>query len=173
MVFEDAHWIDPTSRELLDLTAERVRSLPVLLIVTFRPEFQPPWTGRPQVTKLALNRLDRREQTFLVAQIADGKPLPDQVVAQIVDVMRHCPKIIENIRDGRVPGTDTKWYGLSDDPGLGYRTICTELRFSRRIRSNAETAPTLTYASRISYTTWNTTNNHATGCSSQTGTGKG
>src|SRR5260370_38023456 len=45
MVFEDAHWIDPTSRELLDLTVERVRSLPALLIVTFRPEFQPPWTG--------------------------------------------------------------------------------------------------------------------------------
>jgi predicted ATPase len=44
-VFEDAHWIDPTSRELLDLTVERVRSLPRLLIVTFRPEFQPPWTG--------------------------------------------------------------------------------------------------------------------------------
>ena len=50
MVFEDAHWIDPTSRELLDLTVERVRSLPVLLIVTFRPEFQPPWTGQPHVT---------------------------------------------------------------------------------------------------------------------------
>ena len=50
MVFEDAHWIDPTSRELLDLVVERVRSLPVLLIVTFRPEFQPPWTGQPQVS---------------------------------------------------------------------------------------------------------------------------
>ena len=61
MVFEDAHWIDPTSRELLDLIVERVRSLPVLLIVTFRPEYQPPWTGQPQVTMLALNRLDRRE----------------------------------------------------------------------------------------------------------------
>ena len=66
MVFEDAHWIDPTSRELLDLTVERVRSLPVLLIVTFRPEFQPPWTGQPQVTMLALNRLDRRDRTALV-----------------------------------------------------------------------------------------------------------
>ena len=66
MVFEDAHWIDPTSRELLDLTVERVRSLPVLLIVTFRPEFQPPWTGQPQVTMLALNRLDRRDRSALV-----------------------------------------------------------------------------------------------------------
>jgi predicted ATPase len=66
MVFEDAHWIDPTSRELLDLTAERVRNLAVLLIVTFRPEFQPPWTGQPQVTMLSLNRLDRRDRTALV-----------------------------------------------------------------------------------------------------------
>jgi len=59
MVFEDAHWIDPTSRELLDFTVERVRSLPVLLIITFRPEFQPPWTGQPQVNMVMLNRLGR------------------------------------------------------------------------------------------------------------------
>ncbi len=63
LVFEDAQWIDPTSREVLDLAVERIRSLPVLLIVTFRPEFQPPWTGEPQVTMLALNRLDRRDRT--------------------------------------------------------------------------------------------------------------
>src|SRR3984893_6588214 len=62
MVFEDAHWIDATSRELLDLLVERARSLPLLLIVTFRPEFQPPWTGQPQVTMLALNRLDRHDR---------------------------------------------------------------------------------------------------------------
>jgi predicted ATPase len=55
MVFEDAHWIDPTSRELLDLAVDR-GNLPVLLIVTFRPEFQMPWTGQPQVSMLALNR---------------------------------------------------------------------------------------------------------------------
>ena len=63
MVFEDAHWIDPTSRELLDLTVDRARRLPVLLIATFRPEFQPPWTGQPQVSMLALNRLDRHDRT--------------------------------------------------------------------------------------------------------------
>jgi class 3 adenylate cyclase len=65
MVFEDAHWIDPTSRELLDLTVERPRTLPALLIVTFRPEFQPPSTGQPQVTMLTLNRLDRRDRIAL------------------------------------------------------------------------------------------------------------
>ena len=97
MVFEDAHWIDPTSRELLDLTVERVRSLPVLLIATFRPEFQPPWTGQPQVTMLALNRLDRRDRTVLVEQIAGGKALPDDVVAQIVEHTDGVPLFIEEL----------------------------------------------------------------------------
>ena len=61
MVFEDAHWIDPTSRELLDLTVDRVRHLPVLLVMTFRSEFQPPWGGRAHVTSLTLTRLGERE----------------------------------------------------------------------------------------------------------------
>jgi predicted ATPase len=97
MVFEDAHWIDPTSRELLDLTVERVRSLPVLLIVTFRPEFQPPWTGQPQVTMLALNRLDRHDRTVLVEQIAGGKALPDDVIGQIVDRTDGVPLFVEEL----------------------------------------------------------------------------
>src|SRR5258708_23214581 len=97
MVFEDAHWIDPTSRELLDLTVGDVRSLPVLLIVTFRPEFQPPWTGQPQVTILALNRLDRRDRTVLVEQIAGGKALPDEVVSQIVDRTDGVPLFVEEL----------------------------------------------------------------------------
>jgi class 3 adenylate cyclase/predicted ATPase len=97
VVFEDAHWIDPTSRELLDLTIERVRNLPVLLIVTFRPEFQPPWTGQPQVTTLALNRLDRRDRTAFVAQIAGAKALPDEVVGQIADRTDGVPLFVEEL----------------------------------------------------------------------------
>jgi DNA-binding winged helix-turn-helix (wHTH) protein/predicted ATPase len=97
VVFEDAQWIDPTSRDLLDLTVERVRSLPVLLIVTFRPEFQPPWTGQPQVTMLALNRLDRRDRTALVEHIARGKALPEEVVAQIADRTDGVPLFVEEL----------------------------------------------------------------------------
>jgi len=97
MVFEDAHWIDPTSRELLDLAIERVRSLPVLLVVTFRPEFQPPWTGQPQVTMLTLNRLDRRDRTALVEEIAGGKVLPDEVIDQIVDRTDGVPLFVEEL----------------------------------------------------------------------------
>jgi predicted ATPase len=66
MVFEDAHWVDPTSRELMDLTFDRVRQLPVLLIVTFRPEFQHAWGGEPHVTALALNRLGGQDGEALV-----------------------------------------------------------------------------------------------------------
>jgi predicted ATPase len=97
MVFEDAHWIEPTSRELLDLTVEHVRTLSVLLLVTFRPEFQPPWAGQPQVSMLTLNRLDRRDRTALVAQIAGGEALPDEVVAQIADRTDGVPLFVEEL----------------------------------------------------------------------------
>jgi tetratricopeptide (TPR) repeat protein len=97
MVFEDAHWIDPTSRELLDLTIERVRNLPVLLIATFRLEFQSVWTGQPQVTMLALNRLERRDRRALVAQVADGNALPDEVVDRIADRTDGVPLFIEEL----------------------------------------------------------------------------
>src|SRR5215471_5925380 len=70
MVFEDAHWIDPTSRELVDLTVDRVRHLPVLLAITFRPEFHAPWSGRAHVTSLALNRLGDRDGEALVQKLA-------------------------------------------------------------------------------------------------------
>jgi DNA-binding winged helix-turn-helix (wHTH) protein/predicted ATPase len=96
-VFEDAHWLDPTSQELLDLTVEHVRSLPALLIVTFRPEFQPPWAGQPQVTTLALSRLDRRNSTALVAQTAGRKRLPGEVVVQIAERTDGVPLFVEEL----------------------------------------------------------------------------
>src|SRR5262249_42600372 len=81
----------------LQLTVERVRSLPVLLIVTFRPEFQPPWTGQPRVTMLALNRLDRRDRTVLVEQIAGGKTLPAEGVVRIADRTDGVPLFVEEL----------------------------------------------------------------------------
>ena len=107
MVFEDAHWSDPTSRELLDLTVERVAGLQVLLIITFRPEFQPPWIGQPQVTMLALNRLDRRDRTALVKQIAGGETLPNEVIDQITERTDGVPLFVEeltkSVLEGGVP----------------------------------------------------------------------
>ncbi len=96
VVFEDAHWIDATSRELLDLIIERARALKLLLIVTFRPEFQPPWTGQPRVTALALNRLDRRDRISLIAQVA-GKALPATVLDAIAERADGVPLFVEEL----------------------------------------------------------------------------
>jgi len=97
IVFEDAHWIDPTSRELLDLAVERIRNLPVMLVVTFRPEFQPPWIGQPRVGVLVLSRLDRRDRRALVLQLTAGKALPDEVVDQIADRGDGVPLFVEEL----------------------------------------------------------------------------
>jgi predicted ATPase/class 3 adenylate cyclase len=97
IVFEDAHWIDPTSRELLDVTVERVAALPVLLIITFRPEFQPPWIGQAHVTALTLSRLDQREGANLVGRVAGGKSLPGEIVAQIIERTDGVPLFIEEL----------------------------------------------------------------------------
>jgi class 3 adenylate cyclase len=83
-VFEDAHWVDPTSMELLERIVERVESLPILLVITFRPEFEPPWVGLAHVTLHPLNRLSRREAAAMIERLTRGKPLPQEVVDQIV-----------------------------------------------------------------------------------------
>jgi class 3 adenylate cyclase len=97
MVFEDAHWIDPTSRDLLDLTIDRIRRLPVLLLVTFRPEFQPPWTDRPEVTTLALNRLGGRDGSALVGQLAGDAGVSSELLAEIVERSDGVPLFIEEL----------------------------------------------------------------------------
>jgi class 3 adenylate cyclase len=73
MVWEDVHWSDPTTREVLDLVIDRVATLRVLVIITFRPEFAPPWVGRPHVTMLTLNRLPRRQGAEMIAYVTGGK----------------------------------------------------------------------------------------------------
>ena len=84
-IFEDAHWIDPTSRELLDLMVDRVRHLPVVLVITFRPDFAAPWGGQPHVTNLSLNRLGGRDSSALVLGLAGNTPLGSEVVEEIVE----------------------------------------------------------------------------------------
>ncbi|RWP56513.1 AAA family ATPase [Mesorhizobium sp.] len=97
MLFEDVHWIDPSSRELLDLVIERVPRLPVLLLLTFRPEFQPPWTGQSHVTVLVLNRLDRREGAALVQRVVGTGDLPSDVVAEIIERTDGVPLFVEEL----------------------------------------------------------------------------
>jgi len=97
MVFEDAHWMDPTSRELLDLAVDRVRRLPVLLAITFRPEFLPPWGGRAHVTSLALNRLGERAGEALVHTLAGNAPLTAEMVTEIVERTDGVPLFVEEL----------------------------------------------------------------------------
>jgi class 3 adenylate cyclase/tetratricopeptide (TPR) repeat protein len=84
LLCEDVHWADATSLELLDLTVERMRQLPVLALFTFRPEFEPPWTGLPNVSILSLGHLDRDEVESMIAQVTGGRTLPAEVMKQIV-----------------------------------------------------------------------------------------
>jgi predicted ATPase len=97
MVLEDAHWIDPTSRELLDLTLDRVARLPVLLVVTFRPEFQHAWSGQPHVTMLALNRLGGHEGAALVERLAGNTGLARETVDEIVERSDGVPLFVEEL----------------------------------------------------------------------------
>ncbi len=104
MVFEDAHWSDPTSRELLDLIVPRMATLPVLLLVTFRPEFLPPWSGAAHVTTMMLNRLDRRKSSALVQQIVTNSILSDAVVAEILERTEGIPLFIEELTKTMLEG---------------------------------------------------------------------
>src|SRR4029077_11504863 len=85
MAWEDVHWSDPTTRESLDLIIDQVPRMRVLMIVTFRPEFTPPWIGRPHVTMLPLKRLPRRMGAEMIAYVTGGKALPKEISDQIVD----------------------------------------------------------------------------------------
>jgi hypothetical protein len=85
MIFEDAHWVDPTSLEVFGRVVDRIKTLPVLLIVTFRPEFNAPWVGQSHVTSLTLNRLGEREAAAIIARLVGNKALPAEVMVEIVE----------------------------------------------------------------------------------------
>jgi predicted ATPase len=98
MIFEDLHWADPTSRELLDLTVERVARMPVLLVATFRPEFEPPWTGQPHVATLFLHRLGREESGELVRGIiGTAATMSSEIVDEIVERTDGVPLFLEEV----------------------------------------------------------------------------
>jgi len=97
MIVEDTHWIDPTSLEVFGRTVDRIKTLPVLLIVTFRPEFAAPWVGRSHVTSLALNRLGERETAAIIARLAGNKVLPADMMAEIVERTDGIPLFVEEM----------------------------------------------------------------------------
>lgn len=97
MIFEDVHWIDPSTQEFLALVVECLVRLPVLLILTFRPDFQPPWIGHACVTQLSLNRLSWRQGAAVVQRLTSGKPLPAEVLDQILAKTDGVPLFVEEL----------------------------------------------------------------------------
>jgi class 3 adenylate cyclase/predicted ATPase len=97
IIFEDAHWVDPTSLEVFGRIVDRIKTLPVLLIVTFRPEFDAPWVGQSHVTSLTLNRLGEREAAAIIARLAGSKALPADVLAEIVERTDGIPLFVEEM----------------------------------------------------------------------------
>jgi class 3 adenylate cyclase/tetratricopeptide (TPR) repeat protein len=97
IVYEDVHWVDATSEELLDLLVPRLQRLPVLLIVTYRPEYTPRWSDQPHVTTLGLNRLGRRQGSELVNNLLGGRALPEEVLDQILAHTDGVPLFIEEL----------------------------------------------------------------------------
>ena len=97
LLIEDVHWADDTSLELLNLIIERARQLPVLALVTFRPEFEAPWAGLPNVGSLVLGRLSREDVERVVTQVAHDRALPTEVLKQIVAKTDGNPLFVEEL----------------------------------------------------------------------------
>jgi class 3 adenylate cyclase/predicted ATPase len=97
MIVEDAHWIDPTSLEAFGRVMDRIVTLPVLLIVTFRPEFDPPWIGQPYVTALTINRLTQGSVGTLINLVVGDKPLPANIQNDIIERADGIPLFVEEM----------------------------------------------------------------------------
>jgi class 3 adenylate cyclase len=96
-VWEDLHWADPSTLELLDLLLDHVPTARLLLVLTSRPEFRPPWAPRSYVTQLTLPRMPRRQSEEMVLRVTGGKPVPAEVLAQIVAKTDGIPLFIEEL----------------------------------------------------------------------------
>jgi class 3 adenylate cyclase/predicted ATPase len=97
IIFEDAHWIDPASQELLDLIVDHAQAIKALVVITYRPVFAAPWGGHPHVTSLTLNRLGRRHSQTMVTALTANKQLPAEVLEQILAKTDGVPLFVEEL----------------------------------------------------------------------------
>jgi class 3 adenylate cyclase/predicted ATPase len=97
MIFEDVHWVDPSSLEVLGRTVDRLKTLPVLLTITYRPEFDPPWIGRPYVTALNLNRLGEREIAAIIDRVTGNKAVLESTRQDIIKRTDGIPLFVEEM----------------------------------------------------------------------------
>jgi predicted ATPase len=96
-VMEDLHWVDPTTLELLNLLVDQGPTACILALFTFRPDFSPPWTGRSRLTQVTVPRLPQRQAVEVIRQVAHRKPLPPEVVEQIVTKTDGVPLFVEEL----------------------------------------------------------------------------
>jgi tetratricopeptide (TPR) repeat protein len=97
MLFEDAHWADPTTLEVLDLLIDRVKTVPLLVVLTHRPEFQSRWSGQGHVGALNLSKLTRAQSAAMVSTLAGGKALPAPLLEQILTRTDGVPLFVEEL----------------------------------------------------------------------------
>ena len=113
VVVEDAHWIDPSSQELVRLVLERLVAAPLLVLLTARPEFEPGWAS-PHLVQINLDRLSRRDCIAMIERLTDGKRLPGLVLDQIVSKTDGVPLFVEELTKTVLQGD------LLQDAGLSY-----------------------------------------------------
>jgi class 3 adenylate cyclase len=97
LVMEDLHWVDPSTLELLSLLVDQGPTARILALLTFRPDFTPPWTGRAHLTQVTLHRLPRRQAVEMASHVAHGKALPPEVVEQVVAKTDGVPLFVEEL----------------------------------------------------------------------------
>jgi predicted ATPase len=97
VIFEDIHWIDPTSLEALGRTVDQIRTMRALLIITFRPDFDPPWIGRPYVTALTINRLGQHDIDAMIDSVVGNKLLPANIRQDIIERTDGIPLFVEEM----------------------------------------------------------------------------
>ena len=97
LIMEDLHWVDPSTLEWLSLLIDQIPTARVLMLLTFRPDFQPPWAVRSHLTHLTLGRLSPRQTEGMIGQVVEGKLLPAEVMQQVVATTDGVPLFIEEL----------------------------------------------------------------------------
>ena len=113
-ILEDVHWVDPTTLELLDRTIEAIKAAPMLILITYRPDFFAPWLDQPHVTMLRLERLSKDEVGTMLADLTGGKSLPAELSEVIVSKTDGVPLFVEEMTKAILET------GVVEDRGEGY-----------------------------------------------------
>jgi class 3 adenylate cyclase/predicted ATPase len=118
IVIEDLHWLDPSSEELLDELIQGISDLPILCLLTFRPQYRPRWMGQPEATFISINRLDQEYRRQLVNNVCRDRRIPDKLIDLIADKTDGVPLFVEEVTKTLLESSDYKLQGSSDDEGM-------------------------------------------------------